>query len=774
MDAAHPGKLPKLYAAFASVGDKLPVILQERYPRIAEKMEELWGTREAMPYLDGLLLSDRGERHGFSDEVLRELTYLKQLHEYEFPELSRDPFDPFSSASFTLAGLKDSPAGAAAPAGADRDRAAKKLRERHDVAAKGGAPAVAEPDARVPWSEIFDPGQLRQIVDERKKGLVSPAKDTRRIGEILVGNGLLKPEMLARALKLQQATRDAHEPLGHILVRNGLVAAADLTFGLCQQAGIPIVDPVLYPVDHEAEKRVPADVAHSRMAVPVAQFQNTLFLAVADPFSFADRQYFSFLTNLNVELVAAASNKLILRLNAYGQVRSTQEADKQFRQLAKKAFHGFTARNGAAQPVTLESTRITEEDATIVGLVNKMIGDAIAMGASDIHIEAFHGRPLVRIRFRRDGVMEVYSEYQVAYREAVVSRIKIMADLDIAERRKPQDGKISFPVPGRQSIDLRVVTIPTANGIENITIRLLSGGEPLPIDRIGLAESDLSRLRELIVRPYGLFLVCGPTGSGKTTTLHSVLRELNTDDRKIWTAEDPVEIVQRNICQVQVNRKVDWTFAAALRTFLRADPDVIMIGEMRDIETAHIAVEASMTGHLVLSTLHTNSAAETAARLLDLGMDPFNLSDAILGILAQRLARSVCSACGTRVELSNQELYELAAESFYSVHQRNPSLPERDSIISSWHARFATNGKLTMHRATGCSECNKTGYRGRTALFELLVVTPAIRALIRNNASVGDFLKVAVGDGMRTLKQDGIEKILLGKTDLLQVRGACT
>lgn len=772
MNAPRHGKLTKLLAAFSAVGDKLPINLQDKFPRIAEKVEELWGTREAMPYLDSLLLSDRDDRNGFNEEVLREITYLKQLHEYEFPEISRDPFDPFSSLSFTLTGLLDTTAEKTGLSKASQETT-DRPRESKETGTKPAASTLALPEERVPWGEIYDPGQLRQIVDERRKGLNSPAKDPRRIGEILVGNGLLRPEMLARALKLQKLTRDAHVPLGHILVHNGVVVAADLTFGLCQQAGIPILDPVLYPVDHEAEKRVPADVAHARMAVPVALFQNVLFLAVEDPFSFADRKYFSFLTNLNVELVATSKNKLLLRLNAYGQARSTQEADKQFRLLAKKGIQSFTARNGTAQSIGVENRRITEEDSTIVGLVNKMVSDAAAMGASDIHLEAFYGRPQVLIRFRRDGVMEVYSEYPAAYHEAVVSRIKIMSDLDISERRKPQDGKISFPMPRRQHIDLRVVTVPTANGVENLTIRLLQGGEPLPIDRIGLAERDLVRLRGLVAHPYGLFLVCGPTGSGKTTTLHSVLRELNTEDRKIWTAEDPIEIVQSNICQVQVNRKIDWTFAAALRTFLRADPDVIMIGEMRDVETAHIAVEASMTGHLVLSTLHTNSASETAARLLDLGIDPFNLSDAILGILAQRLARSICASCGTEIELRNQDLYELAAEYFFSVYQRTPSLTERDAIISNWHKLFARKGKLFMRRANGCGECNKTGYRGRTAIFELLVVTPAVRTLIRNNASVGDFLKVAVAEGMRTLKQDGIEKILLGKTDLLQVRGAC-
>jgi type II secretory ATPase GspE/PulE/Tfp pilus assembly ATPase PilB-like protein len=767
MNAEDRAMLPKLYSAFAAMGDKFPNALQAKYPRIILKVEELWGTQEVMPYLDSLLLSDRRGRNGFPDEALREITYLKQLHEYEYPELSRDPYDPFASLQFTLAGLKDGPVEAPS---AVKERGAK----------LGAPPAVqavqkkpSEQETKATWKEIDDPVEFRQIIEDRRKGLVAPPKDGRRIGEILAGNGLLTPEILIRALKMQKMSRDAREPIGHILLRMGVVGNEDLTFGLCQQAGIPIVDPVRYPIDSEAMKRLSATVVRSHMAAPIAVFHSTLFLAVDDPFSFAERQYFSFLTNLNVELVAASKSKLIARLNAYGQVRSSEEADKEFRQLAKRALQNLPAQNGGLSVISIEKNRISEEDATIVGLVNKFIGDAAAMIASDIHLEAFAGQPQVRIRFRRDGEMEAYSEYPASYHEAVVSRIKIMSGLDISERRKPQDGKIVFQIPGRQKTDLRVATVPTVNGIENVTIRLLSGGEPLPIDRVGLSDRDLAKLRDLTSRPYGLFLVCGPTGSGKTTTLHSILRELNTEDRKIWTAEDPVEIVQNNICQVQVNPKIDWTFAAALRTFLRADPDVIMIGEMRDLETARIAVEASMTGHLVLSTLHTNSAGETAARLLDLGIDPFNLSDAVLGILAQRLARSVCSNCGTRTELNGQDLNELAGEYFYSAHQRVPSLPERDAIIAAWRKRFGKGGKLSVMRPVGCKECNKTGYRGRIALFELLAVNPAIRSLVRNGASAGEFLKFAISDGMHTLKQDGIEKILMGKTDLLQVRSAC-
>jgi type II secretory ATPase GspE/PulE/Tfp pilus assembly ATPase PilB-like protein len=355
----------------------------------------------------------------------------------------------------------------------------------------------------------------------------------------------------------------------------------------------------------------------------------------------------------------------------------------------------------------------------------------------------------------------------------VVSRIKIMSDLDISERRKPQDGKIYFVRPGNGKLDLRVATIPTIRGIEDVTIRLLPAGEPMAINAIGMDERDLAVFRRMIAKPYGLILVCGPTGSGKTTTLHSALRELNTAERKIWTAEDPVEIVQKNICQVQVNPKIGWTFANALRAFLRADPDVIMIGEMRDQETARIALEASMTGHLVLSTLHTNSASETATRLLDLGADPYNLADAMLGILAQRLARKLCPACAERTPLGRADLEELAVEYYYAAQTRQPSFAERDAVIADWRKHFGKDNNLALWQPKGCDQCQGVGYKGRLGLYEVLEGTPAIRRQIRSQASAADFLHTAIGEGMTNLKQDGIRKALRGLTDMPQVRSAC-
>jgi type II secretory ATPase GspE/PulE/Tfp pilus assembly ATPase PilB-like protein len=358
-----------------------------------------------------------------------------------------------------------------------------------------------------------------------------------------------------------------------------------------------------------------------------------------------------------------------------------------------------------------------------------------------------------------DGACTVYQTIPFSYKNAVVSRIKIMCDLDIAERRKPQDGKIKFKKYGGKDIELRVATIPTQGGMEDIVMRILAAGEPIPLDKMGFSEANLDNFISVVTQPYGIIFVCGPTGSGKTTTLHSALAHINKTETKIWTAEDPVEITQKGLRQVQVKPKIGFDFAAAMRAFLRADPDVIMVGEMRDKETTSIGIEASLTGHLVFSTLHTNSAPESITRLLDMGMDPFNFADAVLCILAQRLVRTLCKDCKKPYNPSRDEYDELVREYGKEDFEKNVNIPLNDD--------------LTLYQPSGCELCNNTGYRGRMGLHELLMGTDETKLLIQKKAKMEEIRDQALADGMTTLKQDGIEKVLQGHTDLLQVRKVC-
>ncbi|MBW8899661.1 MAG: Flp pilus assembly complex ATPase component TadA [Massilia sp.] len=413
----------------------------------------------------------------------------------------------------------------------------------------------------------------------------------------------------------------------------------------------------------------------------------------------------------------------------------------------------------------------------LVKLLNRIIVDAHRQGASDIHIEPQPGRGKTGIRFRKDGVLVPYIEIPANYRNALVARVKIMCDLDISERRKPQDGKIRFRKYGPLDIELRVATIPSSGGVEDIVMRILQAGEPIPLDKLGVLPHNLDRLKATVAKPYGLFFVCGPTGSGKTTTLHSILAHLNTPETKIWTAEDPVEITQKGLRQVQVNRKAGLDFATVMRAFLRADPDVIMVGEMRDRETVSTGIEASLTGHLVFSTLHTNSAPESVVRLLDMGMDPFNFADALLGILAQRLARRLCTACRVPYHPDDAEVEALLDEYCEElrgqpVYKADPDAARAD-VLAGWRRRHGdANGRFTLYRAVGCADCTK-GYRGRVGLHELMLGSDRIKRLLTEHARVTDLLAAALEDGMLTLKMDGIEKILDGVTDIKMVRAVC-
>ncbi|HEY5627485.1 MAG TPA: GspE/PulE family protein [Nitrospira sp.] len=398
---------------------------------------------------------------------------------------------------------------------------------------------------------------------------------------------------------------------------------------------------------------------------------------------------------------------------------------------------------------------LDENDSAIVRLANQIIADAYRQNASDIHVEPYGEKRETIVRFRVDGDCFEYMKIPQSYRRAIVSRLKIMASLDIAERRKPQDGKIKFKLSESKEIELRVATIPTAGFNEDVVMRLLAASEPLPLEKMGFSDRNLKAIKDIAEKPYGIILCVGPTGSGKTTTLHSVLGYINTPDIKIWTAEDPVEITQYGLRQVQVQPKIDFTFAKAMRAFLRADPDVIMVGEMRDKETAEIGIEASLTGHLVMSTLHTNSAVETVTRLLDMGCDSFSFADAMLGVLAQRLTRRICKDCKEQY-VGTKEEYEEIRQGYGPEHWDKLGIPQDNTF--------------RLARGKGCENCNRSGFKGRVALHELLLGSDRLKRLIQTKAKTEDMVEAALQDGMTTLMQDGVHKCLQGLTTFKEVK----
>ncbi len=549
----------------------------------------------------------------------------------------------------------------------------------------------------------------------------------KQLGDILLESGLVSVEQLTSAIDEQQRLGRS---LGRVLVDLGMVTESQLVAALAQQIGLPFVDLSEYAVDGSAVASISATVARRHAALPIGYEDGKLLVAMADPANVFAVDDIRSITGREVRPVVATKADLIAAIDRYH--RSDGYLDE------------LSTSIDVTEDDENDLTKVKEivDDAPIVKFVNLLITQAIADRASDIHIEP-EERDL-RVRFRIDGVLHEMMRSPKSIQAGVISRLKIMSDLDIAERRIPQDGRLSVQANGRK-VDLRVATLPTVWG-EKIVMRILDNSTAmLKLSDLGFSDANYSRWEESFVKPYGMLLVTGPTGSGKSTTLYSTLNIVNKPEVNVITVEDPVEYRLPGINQVQANPKAGLTFARALRSILRSDPDIVLLGEIRDHETAQIAIEAALTGHLVLSTLHTNDAPSAVNRLIEMGIEPFLVGSALDCVLAQRLARRLCSKC--------KEAYE----------------PTRDSLRASRWDWPEDEDVPTLYRAVGCSACSKTGYKGRLALHEVMAVGEEIERLAVERASADAINSVAKSQGMKTLREDGLAKVLQGVTSIEEI-----
>jgi type IV pilus assembly protein PilB len=560
----------------------------------------------------------------------------------------------------------------------------------------------------------------------------------RRLGDLLVADGLLTAEQLKKALAEQKGSP---EKLGSVLIRLNFVNEDQLIGFLSRQYGVPSITLGQLDIDPDVLKLVPAPIARKYEVIPVRRMGNSLALAMADPTNVFALDDISFMTNLQVlPLVASqtAIKKAVDRnyeskTEAISSVLSDMQTDLSNVEVVEEGEEGAK--------VDVFELKESADEAPVVKLVNMVLVDAIQKGASDIHFESYE--KIFRIRFRMDGVLHEMLAPPKRLESAILSRLKIMSNLDIAERRLPQDGRIKLRYNNRE-IDFRVSTLPTIFG-EKAVLRILDK-EALKLDmtQLGFDEWSLEKFSAAIHQPYGMVLITGPTGSGKTTTLYSGIHTINSPDVNIMTAEDPVEYNLKGVNQVQINEGVGRTFAAALRSFLRQDPDVILVGETRDLETAQISIRAALTGHLVFSTLHTNDCPSTIARLLDMGIPSFLVASSLLLVLAQRLGRKVCKAC------------------------REPYDADEESLVQYGHVPTG-KGKMQFYKGKGCATCNFTGMKGRVAIYEVMPVGEELRSAILKNASTAELRSIAESAGMRSLRQAGLMKVIEGTTTIEEV-----
>ncbi len=553
----------------------------------------------------------------------------------------------------------------------------------------------------------------------------------RRLGEILIARGKLDAANLDRALRLQEG--ESREKIGVILNRLGLVSARDLADALSERLGIAVAAAADYPELPLLEERVSDRFLRDARALPLRETDEGLVVAMADPDD-----------GFTVRAIEMASGKRVLpRLAVATELESALErlygAGKSS---MGQIVDDIATRDEEQDLGDIEHLKDLASEAPVVRLVNLLITHALEARASDIHIEPFESRLVVR--YRIDGVLNEVESPPRRLSAAVISRVKIMANLDIAERRLPQDGRIKLRVQGKE-IDLRVSTVPTMHG-ESVVMRILDkGGVPLDFASLGFDGKVLEAFLEALGQPHGILLVTGPTGSGKTTTLYTALDRLNQPDVKILTVEDPVEYQMPGINQIQVRPQINLNFANALRSIVRQDPDVIMIGEIRDLETAEIAVQSALTGHLVLSTVHTNDAPSTVNRLLDMGVEDYLLTSTVVGILAQRLVRSLCPHC------------------------RKPYRALPEVVEQMGLARFAAAGAVTLHHPGGCERCSGTGYHGRLGIMEMMPMTDRIRSLVMRHANSTDLRAAAVEEGMESMFENGLRKAVAGVTTVEEV-----
>ena len=556
---------------------------------------------------------------------------------------------------------------------------------------------------------------------------------SRKLGELLIRENRLSPTDLQRAKEDQRANGGR---LGEALGRLGLLKEQELVNLHSKQYGIPAVNLESFEVDPEVTKLIPEDLVQKYRVMPINRVGSTLIVAVEDPSNMFAVDDIKFLTGYNVEVVVAAPSAIKGAIDKYYDSSAT----------LLDVMSNFDLEDlevvTSSEEINVADLEKAVDDAPVVKLVNLVLSDAIKKGASDIHIEPYE--KAFRVRFRIDGILYEEMKPPMKLKNAITSRLKIMANLDIAERRLPQDGRIKLKISKDKDMDFRVSVLPTLFG-EKIVLRLLDKSNlQLDMTKLGFEEKPLKDFKDAIHRPYGMVLVTGPTGSGKTTTLYSALSELNTLETNISTAEDPVEFNLPGINQVQMHEEIGLNFAASLRSFLRQDPDIIMVGEIRDFETAEIAIKAALTGHLVLSTLHTNDAPSTVNRLLNMGVEPFLVASSTNLILAQRLARRICPNCKEKADVPAQALLDIG-------------LPEE------------AVGTFACYRGTGCANCSDTGYRGRVALYEVMPITDELKELVLNGASAMELKDLAVQQGMKTLRMSGISKIQEGMTTVEEV-----